>query len=314
MPLTDDIHATLNAAAHALHRALDNCSRAAAVAAQAIAESPGPLITTGMGKSGYIAMKAAATFRSLGKPSFFLHPGEASHGDLGLITDTAMVLAISNSGETPELGDVLMFCQEGEIPVVGLTGKSGSTLSKVAYPVVYGVVSEACPNGLAPTTSTTVAMALCDALAVSVARQRGTTPADFRRYHPGGKLGAALATVEDVMLTGARMPLVHVGARMLDVVVTMTGPTSGVVLVMDGDRLHGIITDGDVRRNQDRLTKVHAVDIATENPVTITPYLRLPAAVEVLNQNRVTAAPVVREGRLVGLVHLHDILRVMGVS
>lgn len=267
------------------------------------------VVTTGMGKSGYVAMKAAATFRSIGKPAIYLHPAEASHGDLGSIRSGDVVLAISNSGETAELGDILLYCAEYHVPVIGITSVHKSTLDWQSNSIVFPRVTEACPNGLAPTTSTIVSMAICDALAVCLCKRLGTSPDDFHKYHPGGKLGAALLTVGDVMLPLEKAALVNPLATATGVFLEMTSKAQGVALVVDDNELVGVITDGDMRRSQDRLGTALAADLCTQTPLKVSPRERISKAIEIMNGNRITAMPVFRDGRLCGLLHIHDCLK-----
>lgn len=273
--------------------------------------SSGPLIVAGIGKSGLIAGKIASTFRSIGKAAIFLHPGEASHGDLGLITDGSVLLVLSNSGETTELSDLLAFAQTHGTPIIALTGFADSTLARSAeITIAYGKVPEADPNGLAPTTSTTLSLAIGDALAVGVTHLLGTAPEDFRRYHPGGKLGAMLLTVGDLMHSGDALPVVGPGAEMSETVVVMSEKAFGVAIVVEEGRVAGIITDGDMRRHAEDLWSSRAGDIATTEPFTVSPEMRASDALVAMTGRKITAAIVAGpEGALLGLLHIHDILR-----
>ncbi|HBH26955.1 MAG TPA: KpsF/GutQ family sugar-phosphate isomerase [Rhodospirillaceae bacterium] len=280
-------------------------------AVQAIDAAPGPLIVAGIGKSGHIARKIASTFSSLGRPAIFLHAAEASHGDLGLVQKGSIVLLLSHSGETTELSDLLAYCTHHRIDIIALTGRADSTLACAAkIAITYGAVDEVCPNGLAPTTSTTLALAIGDALAVGLAASRGAAPEDFRRYHPGGKLGARLMKVADLMLTGACVPTVAPDAPMEDVVIVMTAKTLGAAILAEGGRPVGIITDGDLRRHAGGLLAARARDIATPDPVCIGPEMMVSEAVTLMTDRRISACPVTSpEGALVGALGLHEGLR-----
>jgi arabinose-5-phosphate isomerase len=280
-------------------------------AVRLIFASQGPLIVSGVGKSGHIARKIASTFRSLGKRAAFLHASEASHGDLGIIHEDSVVLVLSNSGETTELSDLLEYSKEYSIPLVSITASKLSTLGKTSQvAITYGKVVEACVHGLAPTTSTTVALALGDALAVGVSHLSKITPLDFRRYHPGGKLGARLLKVADLMHTGDALPIVTGSTLMQDVILTMSGKGFGTAIVCEGGHPIGVITDGDMRRNIDRLWQSSANDLILGCPLTIEPTSTAASALQLMHQEGVTSIIVVEEGgRLAGLLHIHDCLR-----
>ncbi len=303
----------LRAEAEAVRAYADRSGSDIARAVRLIHGSSGPLIVAGIGKSGHIASKIASTFRSIGKAAIFLHPGEASHGDLGLITEGSVLLILSNSGETTELSDLLAFARAHDTPVVALTANTNSTLARAAaITIAYGKVAEVDPNGLAPTTSTTLSLAIGDALAVGVTHLLGTAAEDFRRYHPGGKLGAMLLTVGDLMHTGEDLPVVGPDAPMSETVAVMAEKALGVALVRDGGDVVGIITDGDMRRNADRLWSSTAAEIATPDPVFVTPDVLASAAVErMTNTGNGITSILVREadGTFAGFLHIHDILR-----
>jgi arabinose-5-phosphate isomerase len=286
-------------------------AQACAAAAVLIHNIKGPLVVAGIGKSGHIGRKIASTFRSLGKPAVFLHAAEASHGDLGLLQPGTAALVLSNSGETSELSDVLHFCRTQGIPVIGVTGREESALARASdVPIVYGVVREACRNQLAPTTSTTLMLAIGDALAVAVSELMGAAPEDFRRFHPGGRLGARLLTVGQVMRTGAELPIVRPDASMSDVVVTMSEKALGVAVLSEGGEIGGIITDGDLRRNAGRLWDVQPADIATKDPVRIAPGMLVTDAMELMSRRKITACLVEEPpGRIAGILHIHDCIR-----
>ncbi len=270
-----------------------------------------PVIVAGIGKSGHVARKVASTFRSIGRSAVFLHPVEASHGDLGLVGKKSVVLILSNSGETAELSDLISYCEINCIPMVAITAIAESSLGQRAdVTLAYGKVEEACRNKLAPTTSTTLALAISDALAVGLTHMLGVTPADFHRYHPGGKLGARLLTVGDLMHSGNRLPLVAPDLPMQEVIITISAKGFGVALVAEGGRVIGIITDGDMRRNVDRLLQSKARDLILGKPLTITPEKFAYQALEIMNMHGTTCLVVENKaGKLQGLIHIHDCVR-----
>ena len=276
-----------------------------------IHDSTGPLIVAGIGKSGHIAKKIASTFSSIGKPSVFVHAAEASHGDLGVIQTDSAVLILSNSGETSELSDLIHYCKVHGIKTVALTAVADSTLARnVTATIAYGRVQEVCPNGLAPTTSTTLTLAIGDALAVGLTHLLGTAPEDFRRFHPGGKLGTKLLSVADLMHGGDAMPIVTPDTPMAEAVVVMSEKSFGLLIVMEGDRLRGVITDGDMRRNVSRLWHSTAADIATPHPVMVRGDWLAEDAVELMTARGITACLVENDAdRLIGLLHIHDCLK-----
>jgi arabinose-5-phosphate isomerase len=272
-----------------------------------------PIVVAGVGKSGHVARKIASTFSSIGRPALFLHAAEASHGDLGLVSRGTVALILSNSGETPELSDLLSYCAQHDIPTVAVTARADSTLGRAArVTIAYGPVEEVCLIGLAPTTSTTLQMAIGDALAVGLTQLLGTMPDDFRQYHPGGRLGARLSRVGAVMHTGAALPLVAPDAPMNEVIVEMTRKSLGVAIVSSGEDVAGIITEGDLRRHVDRLWDLRAGDVATPRPITVAPDMLVHDAVEVMTARAITSLVVVEPGgRLAGLLHIHDCLRLL---
>lgn len=278
----------------------------------AIAATTGPLVVSGIGKSGLIGRKIAATFRSLGKQAVFLHAAEASHGDLGLVQPGSIVLILSNSGETDELSDLIFYCRSHEIRIIAMTADGDSTLARASsIAIVYGDVEEVCMKGLAPSTSTTLCLAIGDTLVAGVCHLQGILPEDFRRYHPGGKLGSCLATVGDLMRTGDALPIVAPDTPMAEVVVTMSAKALGVAVVVEDDRVVGIITDGDMRRHIDRLWISTAAEIATPNPIYISGTCLASEALYLLNQKRITVCVVNgTDGCLDGLLHVHDCLSV----
>lgn len=272
----------------------------------------GRVVVTGMGKSGHIARKISATLASTGTPSHYVHPAEASHGDMGMITRSDAVLALSNSGETPELGDLVDYCRRFRIPLIAITGKPGSTLANNSdCALILPAVAEACPMGLAPTTSTTAMLAMGDALAVTLLERRGFTTEDFQVLHPGGKLGQGLLRVDDLMHAGDELPLTGPDAAMSDVLLTMTNKRFGCVGVVDaGGHLAGIVTDGDLRRHMsNNLLDSTAGEVMTASPKTIRLGALASEALGTMNDNTITALFVVDSGAPVGILHIHDCLR-----
>ena len=281
-------------------------------AVETILAAGGRLIVTGMGKSGHICRKIAATLASTGTPAYFVHPAEAGHGDLGMIAADDVVLAASWSGESTELAAILAYAGRFRVPLIAITSNAGSTLGRAADVVLeLPKVEEACPHGLAPTTSTVLQLAIGDALSIALLEGRGFTAQDFRVFHPGGKLGANLRLARDVMHRGDAVPLVASGTTMRDALVTMTGKSFGCVGVIDGDGLLvGIVTDGDLRRHlSDHLLTCSVDEIMTVGPKTIRPDTLLARAMEILSSRSITALFVLDEGRPVGILHMHDLLR-----
>lgn len=273
----------------------------------------GRVIVSGMGKSGHVARKIAATLASTGTPAYFVHPGEASHGDLGMIKPSDALLLLSWSGETAELADMITYSRRHKISLIAITAGSNSTLaSKADVALVLPRSEEACPNGLAPTTSTTMQLAIGDALAVALLESRGFTAANFRDFHPGGKLGARLTFVRDIMHQPPNLPLLEVGKTMGDAIVEISAKGFGCVGILNSnERLAGIITDGDLRRHMRPDLIAQTVDhIMTVDPKTITPDTLAAEALETLNTLKITALFVVDEQRHpIGIIHLHDLLR-----
>ncbi|MBR6408773.1 MAG: KpsF/GutQ family sugar-phosphate isomerase [Alphaproteobacteria bacterium] len=274
----------------------------------------GRVIVTGMGKSGHIGRKIAATLASTGTPSFFVHPGEASHGDLGMLTNDDVVLAISNGGESRELSDILMYCKRYNIPLIAMTKNPESTLGKAGdYLLKLPNDGEACPLGLAPTSSTTATLVYGDAIAIALMERKGFTSTDYKQRHPGGKLGAILCKVSDLMHTGDEMPIIDEDAIMQDALLTMSAKMLGCVGVVNKKgELIGIITDGDLRRwMSPNLIEEKVSKVMTKNPKTIRPDVLASEAVYVMNNTGrgITNLFVVEDGKPVGLIHIHDCLR-----
>lgn len=290
-------------------------------AVQMLAGATGRVVVSGMGKSGHVGRKIAATMASTGTPAQFVHPGEASHGDLGMILRGDAVLAISNSGETAELDDLVAHTRRFGIPLVAIVGRAGSSLARDAdVALILPPAEEGCPNGLAPTTSTTMQMAMGDALAVALLEQRGFGPEDFRVFHPGGKLGARLRRVSDIMHGPEEVPLASLGLSMAEGLVAMTARHFGCLGIADEDgKLVGVITDGDLRRALrsglgDGLLARPVSEIMTVQPRTVRPEVLAAEALRIMNEGAITALFVVDESRRpVGMLHIHDLLR-LGVA
>ena len=276
-----------------------------------IMAAKGRVIVSGMGKSGHIARKIAATLASTGTPAHFVHPAEASHGDLGMITKGDVALVLSNSGETPELADIVAHTRRFGIPLIGVASKADSTLmrqSEVA--ILLPDAPEACETGIVPTTSTTMMLALGDALAIALMEHRAFTPDHFRLFHPGGKLGAKLLKVRDLMHDA--VPLIDAARPMSEALLTISAKGFGVVGVTRGEALCGIITDGDLRRNMDGLLALTAGQVMTPAPRSIGPEALAEQAVALMNDHKITCLFVVSPAdpaRPLGIVHIHDCLR-----
>jgi arabinose-5-phosphate isomerase len=297
----------------ALERALrtelvDRFGKAVAI----IRSCRGRVIVTGMGKSGHIGLKVAGTLSSTGTPASFVHPSEASHGDLGMITRDDVILAFSWSGETVELGNLVSYSRRFAVPLIAVTSNPDSTLANAAEVVLaLPQAKEACPHGLAPTTSTVMQLALGDCLAIALLESKGFTARDFSLLHPGGQLGARLKFVGDLMHQGDRLPLAGAEITMAEALVIMTEKALGCLGVLDDNGfLAGIITDGDLRRHMgDGLLARRTADIMTAAPKTVTPDLLASAALEMINASSITTLFVVENGRPIGIIHIHDLLR-----
>ncbi|WP_085307518.1 KpsF/GutQ family sugar-phosphate isomerase [Planktotalea arctica] len=298
--------------ADALDLLADGIGDPFAAAVQLILDAPGRIIICGMGKSGHVARKIAATFASTGTPAHFVHPAEASHGDLGMMAKGDVALVLSNSGETPELADVIAHTRRFNIPMIGVASNAASTLltqSDVA--IVLPAAPEACGTGVVPTTSTTMTLALGDAMAVALMEHRAFTPANFRDFHPGGKLGARLSLVGNLMHAGDAMPLVTPQTGMGDALLEISQKGFGVVGVACTDgTLEGIITDGDLRRHMDGLLDLRASDVQTKAPTTVRAGALAEEALGIMNARKITCLFVTDErGKVEGLLHIHDCLR-----
>ena len=273
----------------------------------------GRVIVTGVGKSGHIGSKMAATLASTGTPAFFVHPAEANHGDLGMIARDDAIIAMSWSGETQELSGILRYSRRFEIPLIAMTAGAKSTLAREADIVLLlPRADEACPHGLAPTTSTLMQLALGDALAVALLETRGFSASDFRTFHPGGKLGANLTHVSEIMRVGNEVPLVQTGTPMSRAVQVLAEKRVGCVGVIDeAGLLVGIFTDGDLARNIERDLTGQSVDrIMTTSPKTVSEQTLAATAMDLLNRHNISALIVVEESRPIGIVHFHDLLRI----
>ncbi len=277
-----------------------------------MANVAGRVIVTGMGKSGHIANKIAATLAATGTPAFFVHPAEASHGDLGMITREDAVLAISNSGETTELSDVIAHTRRFGIPLIAITGGGDSALAEIAdVTLPLPATAEACPMGLSPTTSTTMTLALGDAIAIALLERKGFTTDEFQLLHPRGQLGRLILKVSDIMHVGDELPLIDRNAPMADAILVMTAKHFGCVGVTDAEgRLMGVITDGDLRRHMDQgLLEQSAEHVMTAAPVTIRPQALAAEALGLMNARSITNLFVADGDEIAGILHIHDCLR-----
>jgi arabinose-5-phosphate isomerase len=283
-----------------------------AEALRLLKEARGRVIVSGIGKSGHVGQKVAATFASTGTPAFFVHPSEASHGDLGMITRDDVILALSWSGETVELLNIITYSRRFAVPLISITSRADSALGKQSDVVLeLPRAKEACPHGLAPTTSTTMQLALGDSLAIALLESRAFTAQDFKIFHPGGSLGAQLKYVADVMHRADQLPLARETALMSDAIVTMTAKSFGCLGIVNAKgKLVGVVTDGDLRRHMgDALFRAKTGDIMTKAPKTVSPGMLASAALEMINASRITALFVVDKGKPVGIIHVHDLLR-----
>ncbi len=318
-PFIDSARDVIRAEAEALSTLADSLDENFRNAIDLLLNAKGRVIVTGIGKSGHIARKVAATFASTGTPAQFVHPAEASHGDLGMVTQADVVLAISNSGEAPELANIIAFSRRFDIPLIGMTKALDSALGKQCDVVLsLPDLGEACGTGVVPTISTTMTLALGDALAVALMKHRSFTAEHFRDFHPGGKLGALLTKVADLMHSGDALPLVAADTPMQEALIAISEKGFGVVGVTDRDSaLIGIITDGDLRRHMsDRFLDLMARDVMTTSPRTIDPDILAQEAVGIMNGQdggRSVTCLFVTEpstAKPLGLIHIHDCLRV----
>jgi len=304
--------AVLETEAAGLHALAEGLGGDFAQALDLLAKIEGRIIVTGMGKSGHIGCKIAATLASTGSPAFFVHPAEASHGDLGMITVQDAVIALSNSGETAELGDIIAYTRRFAIPMISITSKAQSTLAQAAdVSLVLPRAKEACPLGLAPTTSTTLTLALGDAISVALLERRGFSASDFRNFHPGGSLGNKLLKVRDLMHSVENCPLIAEGKALSEALLEMTAKHFGCVGVLDSAQsLIGIVTDGDLRRNMGPdLLNQPVENIMTPAPQTIEPDTLAVEALGIMNGKSITSLFVVEDKAVHGILHIHDCLR-----
>ena len=315
--MTKDISANetarrvLGIEARALDQLADELPADFDAALAAILACRGRVIVSGVGKSGHIGNKIAATLASTGTPASFVHATEASHGDLGMVTEQDFCLLISNSGETAELRDIVAHTRRFSIPMAAISSNPDSTLMQAAdYKLTLPKALEACSIGMAPTTSTTLTLALGDALAVALMERRNFRPDDFRVFHPGGKLGAQMATVGQLMHTGDEVPIVAHDMPMQDVLITMTSKGFGTAAVCQDGRLMGVVSDGDVRRHMHHWMQTTAGEIATINPITVTKKQFAAEALNIMNTRKISVLVVVDDTHHpVGVIHIHDLLR-----
>lgn len=300
---------------HGLEEMKKNFGDSFVKAIEMMTKIKGRLIVSGMGKSGHIGQKIAATLASTGTPAFFVHPSEASHGDLGMLTKDDLLLTISNSGESKEMGDIISFSRRFGIPMIAITSNPESTMAKAADLVLLipskKEAPEACPLGLAPTTSTTTTLAMGDAIAVALIEQKGFTREEFHDRHPGGKLGNVLLRAKDVMVTGDDLPLVPKEMKMSDALVVMTAKSWGCLGVVDKEgRLVGMITDGDLRRHMSaNIIEQPVSSVMTLNPKTVVPDILCVEALRLMNTKKITSLFVVDgENKPIGLLHVHSLL------
>ncbi|MHA6686380.1 KpsF/GutQ family sugar-phosphate isomerase [Mesorhizobium sp. A556] len=302
--------AGVEALAHSLENGL---SEPFARAVETLAAIKGRVIVTGVGKSGHIGSKLASTLASTGTPAFFVHPAEANHGDLGMIAEDDAIIALSWSGETVELKGIIAYSRRFSIPLIAITAGQTSALAREADVLLaLPRAAEACPHGLAPTTSALLQLVVGDALAVALLEARGFTPDHFRTFHPGGQLGANLTQIREIMRVGDKIPLVDVGTKMPEAAMTLSRKKLGCVCVVDEEgKLVGIVTDGDVARNLHRnLADITVDEIMTRTPKTVKPQMFAGAAIALLEKYNISALVVAEDDRPVGMVHFHDLLRI----
>ncbi len=301
----------LGAEAEALGQLTASLDKSFADAVETLFSAKGRVVCTGIGKSGHVARKIAATLASTGTPAMFVHAAEAAHGDLGMVGESDVVLALSKSGEAPELAAILAYIGRFSIPLIGMTAQPDSALGRASAVVLtLPDAPEATAYVGAPTTSTTLQMALGDALAVALLERRGFTASDFKVFHPGGKLGAQLQTAGDLMHTGKELPLVAPDTPMPQALLVMTEKRFGCVGVQDaGGKLAGVITDGDLRRHMDGLMDHTAGEVMTKDPLTVGADALAAEALNLMEDRRITVLFVVDGGRPAGILHIHDILR-----
>ncbi len=275
-------------------------------------KNKGKIIVSGIGKSGHIASKIASTLSSVGSPSFYIHPSEANHGDLGMLEKKDVVILISNSGETSELINLILYCKKLGIPIISITSELNSTLSRESnLNLLIPKNIEACPLELAPTSSTTCTLALGDALAVTLLKKKKFTESDFRELHPGGKLGQMLSEVKDVMKINLDIPLIVESKKMSYAILEMTSKGEGCVgVVSKKNELIGIITDGDIRRNMNHeLLDKNVKEVMTRKPKTLSPNTLISKALKIMNEESITNIFITKQKKPIGIIHMHDILK-----
>ena len=275
-------------------------------------KNKGKIVVSGIGKSGHIASKIASTLSSIGSPSFYIHPSEANHGDLGMLEKKDVVILISNSGETSELINLILYCKKIKIPIISITSELNSTLSRESnLNLLIPKNIEACPLELAPTSSTTCTLALGDALAVTLLKKKKFTKSDFRELHPGGKLGQMLSEVKDVMKINLDIPLIIETNKMSHAILEMTSKGEGCVgVVSKTNELIGIITDGDIRRNMNpKLLDKNVKEIMTRKPETLSPDTLISRALKIMNEKSITNIFITKQKKPIGIIHMHDILK-----
>lgn len=310
----DEAKRVLNEEAQALTHLADMLDDSFKKAVECLENLKGRVVITGIGKSGHVGNKIAATFASTGTPCFFVHPAEASHGDLGMITEEDAVIALSNSGETKELSDMIHYCKRYSVPLICIVSKPESTLAKASDIVLNTHISgEACPVGKAPSTSTTATMALGDALAITVMHRKGFKAEDFHKFHPGGKLGSQMLSVRDIMATGKDLPLVDENTSMADALLEMTEKNlGGVGIINTTGTLKGMITDGDLKRHMgEGLLEKTVEDVMTPSPITISDEALAVEAVKLMTSppNKTAIFVVDTENKVKGLIHIHHCLQ-----
>ena len=293
----------------------ENLSSAFSESVKLLYGCKGKIIVSGIGKSGHIGQKIAATFSSTGSPAQFIHPAEASHGDLGTISKEDITIILSNSGETEELYNIISFCKKTKLPIIGVSASSQSTLSENStISLTIPNVEEACPNGLAPTTSTTLMLSLGDALCVALMEKKGFSKNAFLEFHPGGKLGALLKPVSAIMHVKNSMPLVNENSKMSDALIEMTKKGFGITGVLSNDgSLAGVISDGDLRRNMDGLLNKSVVSVMTKRPIILDLSTRVSDALNLMNKSKITSVFISKSKKSKGpkgIVHVHDCLRI----
>lgn len=302
---------TINSEIDTIIKLRDSLDSTLSQALDIMQNAKGKIIITGMGKSGHIGKKIAASLASTGTPSFFVHPAEASHGDLGMLAENDVVIAISNSGESKELADILNYCKRFDIPLIVITRNPASSLGKAGDIVLLLPDNgEASPLGLAPTNSTTATLVLGDILTVGLIQRKGFSKSDFNQRHPGGKLGAILQKIEDLMHTGAEMPLLEENANMQQVLLEISSKRLGCVGFVNAEGMFaGMFTDGDLRRClSPELINKKAFDVMTKNPITITKETMVSEALKIMQNKKISNIFVLEENKPIGVIHIHDLL------